>query len=83
VDSDEAAWSESGELAGALARGVIRRDHAIGEIGALADGRIPGRRNDSQITVFKSVGLAAQDLVCAAAVYECARETGAGTIAAL
>ena len=83
LDGDEAAWSESGELAGACARGVIARDHAVGEIGALVDGRIPGRLDDTQITVFKSVGLAAQDLVCAVAVYERARETGGGITAML
>ena len=83
LDADEAAWSESGELAGAFARGAIARDHAVGEIGALIDGRIAGRRDDRQITVFKSVGLAAQDLVCAAAVYERARDAGIGIEAAL
>jgi ornithine cyclodeaminase len=55
----------------------------VGEIGALVDGRIPGRRDAAQITVFKSVGLAAQDLGCAAAVYERARETGVGIVATL
>lgn len=83
VDGDEAAWSECGELAGAMARGLILRDHAVGEIGALVDGLIPGRRDKTQITVFKTVGIAAQDLVCAAAVYERARETGAGLVATL
>jgi ornithine cyclodeaminase/alanine dehydrogenase-like protein (mu-crystallin family) len=83
VDGDDAAWSESGELAGAFARGIIARDHAIGEIGALVDGRVAGRRDNTQITVFKTVGLAAQDLACAAAVYERARASGMGVDAPL
>jgi len=83
VDADEAAWGEAGDLLGPLARGAIRRDHAVGEIGALVDGRIPGRTSEQQITLFKSVGLAAQDLVCAATVYERAREAGVGQHASL
>jgi ornithine cyclodeaminase/alanine dehydrogenase-like protein (mu-crystallin family) len=83
VDADDAAWHEAGELAGPLARGIIRRDHVIGEIGALVDGRIVGRVSDQQVTLFKSVGLAAQDLVCAAAVYERARSAGVGLQATL
>ncbi len=78
VDANEAAWNESGELGGSYARGVISRNHVVGEIGALIDGRVPGRRDEKQITVFKSVGLAAQDLECAAAVYERARDAGIG-----
>jgi ornithine cyclodeaminase/alanine dehydrogenase-like protein (mu-crystallin family) len=80
VDGAEAAWSECGELAGAFARGAIARDHVRGEIGALLEGRIAGREDARQITVFKSVGLAAQDLACAAAVYRRARESGVGTV---
>ncbi len=83
VDSLDAAWQEAGELAGAYKRGVIGRDHVVGEIGALAAGEIPGRQGDRQITLFKSVGLAAQDLVCAAAVYRRAREACMGIRAAL
>lgn len=83
VDAEDAAWHEAGELAGPLARGQIRRDHARGEIGAVADGRIPGRESDDQITVFKSVGLAAQDLMCAAAVFRRAHEAGVGLRASM
>jgi ornithine cyclodeaminase/alanine dehydrogenase-like protein (mu-crystallin family) len=78
VDSREAAWAECGELYGSLARGSIGRDHVRGEIGALAAGTIPGRQSEQEITMFKSVGLAAQDLFCAAAVYQRALATGQG-----
>ncbi|HEY8286859.1 MAG TPA: ornithine cyclodeaminase family protein [Chloroflexota bacterium] len=83
VDAIDAAWHEAGDLAGPLARGVIGRDHVVGELGALAAGEIVGRRSAEQVTFFKSVGLAAQDLVCAAAVYRRALEVGAGTHASL
>lgn len=83
VDADDAAWHEAGELAGPLSRGLIARGHARGEIGALADGRIPGRESPEAITLFKSVGLAAQDLVCAAAIYRRALRAGFGVRATL
>jgi ornithine cyclodeaminase len=83
VDAIDAAWHEAGDLAGPLARGVIGRDHVVGELGALAAGEILGRTSAEQVTFFKSVGLAAQDLVCAAAVYRRALEVGAGTHASL
>jgi ornithine cyclodeaminase/alanine dehydrogenase-like protein (mu-crystallin family) len=83
LDSNDSAWSEAGELAGPLSRGVIGRDHPVGEIGALADGVVAGRTSTDQVTLFKSVGLAAQDLVCAAAVYRRAKDAHAGVQAAL
>lgn len=83
VDADEAAWHEAGELAGPLARGLITRRHARGEIGALAAGAIPGRHSSTEITLFKSVGLAAQDLICAAAIYRRAQEADVGVRATL
>ena len=83
LDADLSAWAEAGELAGPLSRGIIRRDHARGEIGALAAGMIAGRSSPEEITVFKSVGLAAQDIACAAAVYRRAKQAGIGLHAAL
>jgi ornithine cyclodeaminase len=83
VDADEAAWHEAGELVGPLARGLITRQHARGEIGALAAGDIPGRQSATEITLFKSVGLAAQDLICAAAVYRRAQQADVGVRAPL
>jgi ornithine cyclodeaminase len=79
VDALDAAWHEAGELAGPFARGLIGRTHVVGEIGALAAGELPGRTSADQITMFKSVGLAAQDLICAAAAYRRAGTTGVGT----
>jgi len=79
VDALDAAWHESGELAGPFARGLIGRTQVVGEIGALAAGELPGRTSADQITLFKSVGLAAQDLICAAAAYRRAGTTGVGT----
>jgi ornithine cyclodeaminase/alanine dehydrogenase-like protein (mu-crystallin family) len=83
VDSLDAAMHEAGELAGPLSRGVFGKDHIRGEIGALAEERIPGRVSADAVTVFKSVGLAAQDLACAAAVFRRAEAAGLGVRATL
>jgi len=62
VDSREAATKEAGD--------VIAAKDLVGEIGAVVAGLVPGRRNDSEITLFKSVGVAVEDVVSAALVYE-------------
>jgi ornithine cyclodeaminase/alanine dehydrogenase-like protein (mu-crystallin family) len=69
VDSLDSAFSEAGDILIPLAEGAIARSHVVGEIGALLLGRIPGRRDAREITVYKSLGLVAQDLFAAHAVY--------------
>ncbi|HTJ61702.1 MAG TPA: ornithine cyclodeaminase family protein [Candidatus Saccharimonadales bacterium] len=71
VDQRAAALAEAGELQG-------RGDGDIVEIGEILSGRQPGRADDAQRTVFKSVGNAVQDLVVAARAYERARAKGIG-----
>ncbi|MBP1928835.1 ornithine cyclodeaminase [Methanolinea mesophila] len=70
VDSREAAFSEAGDLILPLARGVIGELHVQGELGELLQGRVPGRQSPEAITLFKSVGIAVQDV---AAAWECYR----------
>ncbi|KAL8134631.1 protein SAR DEFICIENT 4 [Apium graveolens] len=67
---NEAALIESGELLGAIERGVICRDHIVGNLVELIRGDKVGRKDSSQITIFKSVGSALVDLLCAQLVYE-------------
>ena len=50
-----------------------------GEIGELLSGTVPGRTGDREITVFESLGLAAEDLAAAQGVYRNAARLGAGT----
>jgi len=69
VDSIDSAFSEAGDILIPLAEGAITRSHVVGEIGALLLGRIDGRRDAREITVYKSLGLVAQDLIAAHAVY--------------
>ena len=69
------------ELHRAIAAGVLTADRvaAIVELGELVAGDVPGRRDDAQITVYKSVGVAVQDAAAAALVLAAARAQGLGT----
>jgi ornithine cyclodeaminase len=78
VDYRPAADAEAGELRAALAAGAIDAQHVRGEIGDVLLGRVPGRERDDEITVYKSLGIAAQDLATAAFAYAAARRAGRG-----
>jgi ornithine cyclodeaminase/alanine dehydrogenase-like protein (mu-crystallin family) len=69
VDSSAGAFSEAGDILIPLAEGAIERSHLVGEIGALLLGQVAGRTRDEEITVYKSLGSVAQDLVAAHLVY--------------
>jgi ornithine cyclodeaminase len=58
--------AQAAELAVARDAGLVDDSHVLGEIGEVLSGRIPGRQNDDQITVYKSLGHVAQDLAAAA-----------------
>jgi ornithine cyclodeaminase len=78
VDYREAAMAAAGELLGAMARGVIEEGHILGEIGEVAAGHIPGRTGPDDITLYKSLGVAAQDLAAAHALWRAALAQGKG-----
>jgi alanine dehydrogenase len=78
VDSAEQALLESGDLQAAIASGAITREHIHAELGEILTGQKPGRSNDQQITLFKSVGVAVEDIATAAFVYEQAMARGLG-----
>lgn len=61
VDSREAALAETGDLIIPLRDGLITLDHIHAELGEIINGDRPGRTDPSQITFFKSVGVAVQD----------------------
>lgn len=65
TDALESAFAEAGEILIPIAEGTIDRDHVVGEIGDVLLGRIDGRRNDLEVTVYKSLGVVAQDIVAA------------------
>ena len=78
VDLMDSALHEAGDILIPMQEGLFGKSHIIGEIGDLAQGRIPGRSNGQQTTVYKSVGIAAQDLFAAQFVYERALKAGIG-----
>lgn len=66
VDFLPAALAEAGELLAAISEGRVTADHVVGEIGQVLLGERLGRRDPREITVYKSLGIAAQDLACVA-----------------
>ena len=83
VDSRSAAEAEAGDLLLARAEELIGSDHVAAELGEVVLGRAPGRTERDQITLFKSVGSAAQDVAVAHLAYERARAQGIGVEIAL
>ena len=78
VDAVEAALAEAGDLIIPLNDGLVRREHFSRELGMVASGMAPGRTSDEEVTLFKSVGNAVQDVVVAKRAVERAREMGVG-----
>lgn len=78
VDYHDAAMAAAGELLGAISRGIISEDHIVGEIGNVIDGTAPGRSDDGEITIYKSLGVASQDLAAAHAIWKMAEADNSG-----
>lgn len=79
VDSRAAALVESGDVVLGIREGRFAEAHIAGELGEVVLGRVQGRTSDDQITIFKSLGMAVEDVVSADLVFRKALETGAGT----
>jgi ornithine cyclodeaminase/alanine dehydrogenase-like protein (mu-crystallin family) len=80
VDWEESARAQASEFLHALRSGVISEEHLLGEIGAVANGTIAGRRSHDDITLYKSLGVIVQDLACGWHVYESAKAAKRGTL---
>jgi alanine dehydrogenase len=78
VDRRESALNESGDFLIPLREGAITAEHIQGELGDLLLGRAAGRQAASEITLFKSLGLAVEDLAAAHHVYRQALGQGRG-----
>jgi ornithine cyclodeaminase/alanine dehydrogenase-like protein (mu-crystallin family) len=78
VDLRLSAMNEAGEFRRALDEKQIGQDHLLGEIGEVANGSLVGRTSPEDITIYKSLGIAAQDLASAYLVNQRARERGIG-----
>jgi ornithine cyclodeaminase/alanine dehydrogenase-like protein (mu-crystallin family) len=80
VDSRTSAQAEAGELKHAMDAGLVGASHILGEIGEVLRGKVAGRASSHDVTVYKSLGVAAQDLAAAHVIYERAgRDGGIGT----
>jgi ornithine cyclodeaminase/alanine dehydrogenase-like protein (mu-crystallin family) len=79
VDSRTSARAEAGELKHAMDAGLVSESHVLGEVGEVLSGSVVGRTGDHDITVYKSLGVAAQDLAAAHVIYERAMRDGIGT----
>jgi ornithine cyclodeaminase len=79
VDRRESALNEAGDILLAIAEGAIDEGHILAELGEVLVGDAPGRTDAEQVTLFKSLGLAVEDVAAARAVVEAARAAGAGT----
>ena len=79
VDQRSACLSEAGDVIIPIREQLIDEDHIHAELGEIVIGRKNGRLDESEITIFKSVGNAAQDLITAGETFKKARESGIGT----
>jgi ornithine cyclodeaminase len=80
VDRRESALAEAGDFLIPRAEGAIGDDHIVGEIGDIVLGRLPGRRSPAEITLFKSLGIAIEDLAAAHFIHARARKLGKGIV---
>jgi len=80
VDSREAIMAECGDILLAIKEGVITENHIYAEIGEILAGKKPGRTAANEITVYKAVGIAIQDVATAQLAYEKALKRKVGTM---
>jgi ornithine cyclodeaminase/alanine dehydrogenase-like protein (mu-crystallin family) len=83
VDRRESTLNESGDFRIPRAEGAIGDDHIAGELGDVLLDRVPGRRAPDEVTLYKSLGIAIQDLAAAHHIYARATATGGGILVPL
>ncbi len=83
VDRLESTLNEAGDFLIARAEGAVGDGHILGELGDVLLGRVPGRRSLDEITLFRSLGLAVEDVATAHFLYREAQEAGLGVWAPL
>jgi len=79
TDRRESLHNEADDFRVPLKEGRINEGHLRGEIGQVLVESVPGRANDEEITIFKSLGIAVEDLAAAHHAYTKAKENGMGT----
>jgi ornithine cyclodeaminase len=78
VDSRESARHEAGDLLIPQGEGRIGADHVLGELGEVLAGTCPGRTGDADITLFKSLGIAVEDLAAVHLLHRLAEKRDRG-----
>ena len=78
VDRRESTFNEAGDYLRAVEEQGLGPDHIVAELGELLNGTVEGRRSDEELTLFKSCGIAAEDLAAAQLCVARARERGVG-----
>jgi ornithine cyclodeaminase len=81
VDRRESTVNESGDYLMALREGAIDESHIVAELGEVLAGLTEGRRSADEITAFKSLGIAVEDLAAAELAIANAETAGIGTVA--
>lgn len=76
----ESALNQAGEHLRAIAARLIGPDHILGEIGKVALVAVVGRTGKKDITIYKSLGIAAQDIAAGHHALCCAAERGVGQL---
>ncbi|MGH7598268.1 MAG: ornithine cyclodeaminase family protein [bacterium] len=79
VDRRESALNEAGDFIIAKKEGALDDNHIRGELGEILLGQVQGRASAEEITLFKSLGLAIEDLASAQHIYKKMLEKGVGT----
>ena len=79
VDRRESALNEAGDFILPLKEGLLTEASIVGEVGEVLLGQVPGRTSPDEITLFKSLGLAIEDLACAEYLFEKAKSQQLGT----
>ncbi|MFT8823803.1 ornithine cyclodeaminase family protein [Liquorilactobacillus satsumensis] len=79
-DTMDGVLAEAGDIIQPIRRGKLSKDKFTGELGKLINKKITGRSNNDQITVFKSVGTAALDVIVADRIVRAAQKKNIGTL---
>jgi ornithine cyclodeaminase len=80
VDRRESTLNESGDFLTPKSEGRFGDDHIVAEVGEVLEGKAPGRGSPAEITLFKSLGIAVEDLIAAHYVAGRAADLGVGTL---
>jgi len=79
VDHRASALAEAGDILVPIRQGRYSADRIAAELGEIVSGKKPGRVTSDEITFFKSVGVAIQDLAAASRIFQAAQRLGLGT----